>query len=112
MAFRYDLYVDQGSDYSIELTLSDESGHPLDYTGYDVYAQFKKGYGSNTSYAMFVTEIDPVLGKINLYYSAEDSSQLRSGSYVYDIKINHCRSDETLRVVEGDLILIPGVTVL
>lgn len=110
MAFQYNLYMDQGSDFSIDLTLSDDTGKSIDLTGFEVYAQFKKGYGTKISYEMCATVIDAVKGEINLFYSADDSLERFYGSHVYDIKIYNPTTDVMLRVLEGDLVITPGVT--
>lgn len=110
MAYQYNLYMDQGSDFSIDLTLLDDTGVCINLTGYEVYAQFKKGYGTKISFEMCTSVLNALAGEINLFYCADDSMERMYGSHVYDIKIYNPTTDTMLRVVEGDLVITPGVT--
>lgn len=110
MAYIFNLYLDQGSDYSYDVQLTDNNGDILPLVGYEVYAQFRKSYGSNTVYNFIVTVTDVDNGIINLFFAAEDSMLIQSGIFVYDIKIFNTDTTYTLRVIEGELLVSPGVT--
>ena len=66
MAIIANLYIDQGTDYSITVDCTDSAGEVLDLTGYTAAAQMRKTYGSSSISATFTTTITPSTGKVKL----------------------------------------------
>lgn len=110
MAIIANLYIDQGTDYSIEVDCTDIAGEVLDLTGYTAAAQMRKTYGSSSVSATFTTAITAATGKVTLSLTDTQTSGLDAGRYVYDLNITKTSTSETTRVVEGQAILTPGVT--
>jgi len=98
------LYVDQGSDYQVTITVDD-----TDITGYTVKAQMRKSYGSSTAYDFDAVVSDGPAGKLTLTLLGEDSSDIPAGRYLYDVEITSPGGTKT-RVVEGLVILTPQIT--
>lgn len=108
MATIQNLYIDQGTTYSLSITLSDQFGDVKNLTEYTVAAQLRKSYYSSTS-TNFTAEVSaPTDGEITISLTATQTSALKAGRYVYDIEITS--EVETLRVLEGIVVVNPEVT--
>jgi hypothetical protein len=106
MATKANLVIDQGATFSTTLNLQDEYGSPLDLEGYTANSQMRKWYTSSNASATFTTGV--ANGVITLSLTANQTSNLTSGRYVYDVEIN---SGTTIsRVVEGIVTVTPQVT--
>lgn len=108
MAIIANLYIDQGTDYSITIDCTDSSGEILNLTGYTAAAQVRKTYQSSTISATFGTAITAATGKVIMTLTDTQTAALSSGRYVYDLNITS--GETTTRVVEGQAIITPGVT--
>ena len=106
MAIIANLYIDQGTDFSITVDCTDVSGEVLNLTGYTAeLAQIRKTYSSSTVSATFSTSINASAGQVTLSLTDTQTSGLESGRYVYDLNITKTSTSETTRVVEGQAIL-------
>lgn len=108
MATKANLVIDQGSTFSTDLTLQNEDGQPLQLGGYVANSQIRKWYTSANPSAVFSTSINTTSGVITLSLSANQTSNLVSGRYVYDVEISD--SIVVSRVVEGIVTVTPQVT--
>ena len=109
MATITNLYLDQGSDFNITLTLTSSNGSPLDLTGYTASSQMRKSYGSSLYYEFLCTIIDELEGKIKLEMTAADSDNIKPGRWLYDVEITH-KDGRIKRVVEGAVIVTGQIT--
>ena len=110
MAIIANLYIDQGTDYSVTIDCTDSAGEVLNLTGYTAAAQMRKTYGSSTISATFTTSINASAGQVTLSLTDTQTSALEAGRYVYDLNITKTSTSATTRVVEGQAVLTPGVT--
>ena len=108
MAITSNLFVDQGSDFSTEITLQNDDYTAMNLTGYNVYSQFRKSYNSNTGYSFTCAVVDELAGKISLSLNGIDSSNIPAGRYLYDVEISSSLSK--IRVVEGIVTINPEIT--
>jgi hypothetical protein len=108
MATRADISIDQGTDYEVTLTLTDEGGNILDLSNSNTAAQIRKSYTSLT-YTEFDTSINVATGEISLTLTADQTSNLEPGRYVYDVELTD-GSNSISRVVEGVVTITPQVT--
>jgi hypothetical protein len=108
MATKSNLVIDQGSTYSAELNLTDENGDPLVLDGYTANSQIRKWYTSSTVAATFTTSINVASAVITLGLTANQTSNLVAGRYVYDVELND--GSEVSRIVEGIVTVTPQVT--
>jgi hypothetical protein len=84
------------------------NGDPKDLSDYTAAAQMRKSYFTNTAID-FTAEITlPEDGEVTISLTAEETSAIKAGRYVYDIEITG--EDETLRVLEGIVVINPEVT--
>lgn len=107
MASVVNLFVDQGSDYTLTLTVKDDSGNATDLTGYTVEAYFQKWTGATQVYKFTPTVTDASAGKVQITLKGSVSDDIPSGRYSYDVVINHASNDITRRVIQGSLVLNP-----
>ena len=108
MATKANLVIDQGSTFSTDLTLTDENGDPLTLDGYTANSQVRKWYTSSNASATFTTSINTTSAVITLTLTANQTSNLVSGRYVYDVEISS--GGEVSRIVEGIVTVTPQVT--
>ncbi len=108
MATIQNLYIDQGTTYSLSITVSDQNGDVKDLTDYTVRGQLRKSYYSSTSTSFTASATSPTDGEIAISLTATQTSALKAGRYVYDIEIES--DEETLRVLEGIVVINPEVT--
>ena len=109
MAIIANLFIDQGTDFSVTVDVSDTDGSVLDLTGYTASAQIRKTYTSSNVSATFGTSISASAGQVTLSLADTVTAGLNPGRYVYDLNIESS-GGQTTRVVEGQAIVTPGVT--
>jgi hypothetical protein len=108
MAQIQNIYIDQGTTFAFSISVSDLNGDPKDLSDYTAAAQMRKSYFTNTAID-FTAEITlPEDGEVTISLTAEETSAIKAGRYVYDIEITG--EDETLRVLEGIVVINPEVT--
>ena len=109
MAIIANLFIDQGTDFSVTVDVTDTDGSVLDLDGYSASAQIRKTYTSSSVSATFGTSISASNGQVTLTLSDTVTAGLSAGRYVYDLNIESS-GGQTTRVVEGQAIVTPGVT--
>jgi hypothetical protein len=108
MAQIQNIYIDQGTTFSLSLVVNDQSGDLKDLTDYTAAAQMRRSYYTNTAIS-FTAEITlPEDGEVTISLTALQTSAIKAGRYVYDIEITG--DGETLRVLEGIVVINPEVT--
>lgn len=108
MATISNLYIDQGSDYSSIITLTNQNGTVMNLTGYTVSSQFRKSYQSSSKTDFVATVHNATAGQIRLVLSSTASSAVQAGRYLYDIEI--VGNGERKRVLEGIVVISPEIT--
>lgn len=106
------LTINSGADFTHAFELaSGDTDSPLNLTGYTVYSQMRKHSGS-TNYITFSSNVvaPATLGKIQIYLSSAQTSQIKPGRYVYDVIIEN--SGIKTRVIEGMVLVREGITKL
>ena len=109
MAIIANIFIDQGTDFSITVDVTDTSGSALNMSGYSASAQIRKTYGSSSVSSTFSTSIAEGTGQVTLSLTDTQTTALESGRYVYDLNVTS-GGGQTTRVVEGQAIVTPGVT--
>jgi hypothetical protein len=108
MAQVQNIYIDQGTTYSLSLNVTDQNGDLKDLSDYTVAAQMRKSYYTNTAIDFDAEITYPLDGELTISLTSENSSDIKAGRYVYDIEITG--EGETLRVLEGIVVINPEVT--
>ena len=107
MAIKSNLIIDQGSDYTITVSLTDQNGAALNLTGYTGRAQMRKSPTSTTN-KDFTVSVN-VSGSITLSMTSEYTSGITAGRYMYDAEIISANNTVT-RVIEGIVTITPEIT--
>jgi len=110
MASISNLYVDQGSDFSFTIDLTNSDGSVMDLTGYTGESEIKKSYSSSSAAATFNVIITEEVGRLTFELTDTQTAGLEYGRYLYDCVITSSGGEKT-RIVEGQVIVTPGVTV-
>jgi hypothetical protein len=111
MAAAYqELFLEQGTTFTTNITLDDIDGLPFDLTGVAAKSQIRKSYYSANTTAQFIVTINaPTDGIILLSLGANTTANIAAGRYVYDVAIKDTANTVT-RVLEGIVNVIPQVT--
>ena len=109
MAIYANLTVDQGSSFESTIDITDSENNPVNLTGYTFRGQIRKTYASTTSVSFTITSSTPTGGSIKLVLSAEQTSEIKAGRYLYDVEIISSTNTVT-RVIEGQIEVTPRVT--
>jgi hypothetical protein len=107
MAIKANILIDQGADFSTEISVTDDNGDPVNLTGYSAAAQMRRHYTSATAISFNAT-ID-VTGSVALSMNAATSANVTAGRYVYDCELTSS-SNVVSRLVEGIVTVTPQVT--
>lgn len=107
MATKANIVIDQGATFSTDITLTDENGDSLLLSGFTANSQIRKWYTSSNPAATFTTSINVDSGVITLSLTANQTSNIVAGRYVYDVELH---GDTTSRIVEGIVTVTPQVT--
>ena len=107
MATYSNLFIDQGSNFSATIDLSQTAGS-LDLTGFTAAGSIAKSY-DGTSKGSFTASVDDTDNELDISLTAAETAALKPGRYVYDVIIKSSAGVIT-RVLEGQLEVTPGVT--
>ncbi len=108
-AGKYNITIDQGSDFSIQLTVK-ESGTAKNLTGFSARAQLRPTQTSSTLSATFTCAITNASGGVmtmSLPYST--TASLTGGKYTYDLEIY--TGSVVQRLIQGTATVRANVTV-
>lgn len=105
MTTQANLYVDQGTDYTIDLVLTTNSGESYPTLNRSFFCSIKKLYSSVASANAEVTSLDSANNTISLYISPEITTDLDPGKYTYDV-VMVMDSGSKSKILEGLMFII------
>ena len=111
--FVSNIVIEQGFDFDTMFELEDSTtSEPLDLTGYQITAQMRKVYTSTTAVSFATTIIDAALGEVKISLASTQTSSLKEGRYVYDVKlVSPPNPDSAItKAIEGSVLVRGGVT--
>lgn len=108
MAIKANLIIDQGTTYSTDLQLTDDNGNVIDLSSYSAAAQIRKTYTSSSA-TTFTVSISEDTGVVTLSLTANQTSNIASGRYVYDVELTS-PGGVVSRIIEGIVTVTPQVT--
>lgn len=104
------LYIDQGSDFVANVEVMQDDGTAMNLLGFNTVASMKRSYYSTTSYGIQSNISNISGGVVTLTFPAANSSIMKAGRYVYDLKIQDPAAGSNTRVVEGIVTIYPEVS--
>jgi hypothetical protein len=108
-----DIFIKQGSNFSITITMNDSAGSPRDLNGYSGKSEIRDTRDSATVVqAITITILSPTTnGQLTATLTAAQTLALDFGNtdYVYDILLNN-GSGVIETVMSGKAILIKDIT--
>lgn len=106
-----DIFLNQGETFNTSLNLDDPNGLPYNLTDFTVKSCAKKSYYSDVITLNFDASIsDANNGTITLSANSATTSNISPGKLVYDVLIKHANTGIVTRVLEGQVIVSPAVT--
>ena len=108
MATRVNILIDQGTDFTTSVNLTDSSGAQLNLTGMSAASQIRKTHSSSNS-TSFTTALANNTGTLTLSLNNSVTSSLSAGRYVYDVELTDASSIKS-RILEGIVTVTPEVT--
>jgi hypothetical protein len=111
-AATYNLIIDKGSDYAVQLTLT-QSGVPINLNGYSARAQLRttKNATGDPIANFTCTVLSPNTdGKIHVQLPNAVTSNVSPGKYHYDLEIYTANDNTVTRLLQGDVTITPEVT--
>lgn len=108
MGTKVNLVVDQGTTFETTINLTDDDGDLVNLTGYSGAGQVRKHYTSSNATNMTIT-LGGANGTVTMGMSANTTSSLTAGRYVYDVELIDTSGDVS-RIFEGIITVTPQVT--
>ena len=113
MAAIANLIIDQGANFSSDITVKDANGNAFDLTGYTTEAKMAKGYASTRTRTTITSAVasDATTGVVSLTLTSTQTAALDAPErYVYDVEITQTATGTVTRVIEGIITTRPNVT--
>jgi hypothetical protein len=106
----YNITIDQGSDFAIELQIS-EDGTAKNLTGYSARSQIRTTKTSETIAASFTcTVYNAAEGRVRMSLPAAESSVMDAEAYVYDLELFTAGDASVTRELQGSVTVTQSVT--
>lgn len=109
MAAVSNLYIDQGTTYSVTITVTNDAGTARNLTGYSARSQLRKSFYTTSNTAFTVAINNPSEGEIDLTLTASQTANIKAGRYVYDVELVS-NTSTVERIVEGIITVYPEAT--
>ena len=110
MAGTHNIQIDQGSDFALDLTVT-ESGSAKNLTGYSARAQIRSTKAASSVSASFTCSVvNAAAGTLKKELPNATSSGLSAGQYFYDLEIFTSGNVIVQRLIEGTVTLNQEVT--
>lgn len=112
MAEYVELYMDQGTDFSITIQMNSEDNNlAQNLQGYIVTSQMRKSVLSQNITSTLVCTIPQAnTGEIIIELDAANTSNIPAGTYFYDVKLQDRINHITNRLIEGVMFVTPSIT--
>ena len=107
----YDITVEQGATFEMELTWKDSTGASVVLTGYSARMKARRTYTDTTVLFSLTSGSEIVLtspGSIRVTIAASATAAYTPGAYVYDLEM--VNGSTVYRLVQGKCTVSPEVT--
>ena len=113
MAVSYNVTIDQGADWYLDVTYNNPNGTPVNITSYTAALQLRSLPESATAVLSLSTgsgiTITGATGLIAITATATQTRAIDEGTYYYDLEITSPAGVVT-RLVQGQAVVTPEVT--
>lgn len=109
-AKQINLVIEQGTDFESTFTIYNENGTRLNLTGYVGVSLVKKSTSSSNSFPFTVSFPNRLNGQVKVVMPKTITSTMEGGRYIYDVVLTS-PNNYTRRVVQGSVLVTPGVSV-
>lgn len=103
-----ELDVDQGCTFSSSIELKTDDGSAINVANAVFSAELRKSFYSSSNVSITVTTIDAPNGNIQMSLTSAQTSNIKPGRYVYDLKM--LSDNTTVRVLDGVITVSPQVS--
>lgn len=111
MANKANITIDQGATFETRIQLTNDYGDFLYLGDFVANSQMKKWYTSANVTAEFIASVNVETSEVVLQLTADQTSLIPDGRYVYDVKLTNTSTNTVNRFVEGIVTVTPRVTV-
>lgn len=105
---KLNIVIETNADFIMAMTLRDDNDEIISLAGASVSAQVRQFAEASTSIPFTVTH-NGAGGRIRMSLTYEQTSQIAYSQGVYDVNVTYSNG-QTVKVIEGDVIVVPGVT--
>ncbi len=106
----YDIVIDQGSDFAIQVAIA-EGGVATAIETHTVRAQLRPSPSSSTKTADFTCTItDAAGGKLKMALGNSTTAGIAAGKYFYDLELVNTSNNTVTRLLQGVARVTPEVT--
>ena len=107
-----DLFLEQGTTFTTQMTLADNTGAPYNLNGFTVKSQARTSYySSNVALNFTASVFNANSGIIQLSANSATTANVSSvQKLVYDVIIIETGTGSVTRVLEGQIFVSPSVT--
>lgn len=111
MAQFVELSLDQGADFNVDLTITQDDGSSRNITGSTFTCSLRKSYYSSSVTAnLTIIVANANSGIIYATANSAITSNIKPGRYLYDIKETVSSTNSVSRLIEGIITVYPQVT--
>ena len=109
-AGKYDIVIDQGSDFAIEVQIQQNSAN-VNLSTHSARAQLRPTPTSSTKTADFTCSIvNASQGRIKMSLGNSVTANISNGKYYYDLELVNTSDSSVTRLIEGVARVTPEVT--
>lgn len=113
-AATYDILIEQGATFQLDLVYKDSAGAPIDVSGYTARMQVRRTYDAPTALLSLTTEnncitLGGAAGTVVVKAPATATDNLPAKTGVYDLELISPSGDVT-RLIRGAVSISPEVT--
>ena len=109
----YNITMDQGAQWTLQVVYDNNNGTPFDLTGYTARMQVRPKFGSDNAVLTISSPssgivITPLTGTLNLTATTAQTGDIPGGFYVYDLEISS--GGVVTRLMQGSVTIRDQVT--
>ena len=109
MATKSNLVIDQGSDFTVSLNVTNTDGSAFNLSGYSGACKLRKHWSSNVAHSLTCnTSSDVTNGVVGLSANAAITGNISPGRWSYDVEVTS--GTNVTRVLQGVFTVTPGIT--